>query len=270
MTEPDTLTASIEGRLCVIRLNRPERLNAFDYDMLVALRRAVDDAAANPAVFAIVITGTGRAFCAGIDVSLLKRAATGDSAPDPNANARPEGPALFAFLLRTPKPVIAAINGITAGGGFVLAMMSDLRFMAGDASVTTVFSRRGLIAEHGMSWLLPRQLGTSRALDLLWSSRKIDADEAYRLGLADRIAAPDDLLPAIARYVDDMTATVAPRAIATIKRQVYDHWAQDFLAASVASEALMQDALAHPDATEGAMSFIERRTPSFAALETKA
>ncbi len=263
----DTLTASIEGRLCVIRLNRPEKLNAFDHDMLVALRKAVDEGATNPEVFAIVITGTGRAFCAGIDVSLLQSAALGNSASDPDANARPEGPALFAFLLRTPKPVIAAINGIAAGGGFVLTMMSDLRFMAGDASVTTVFSRRGLIAEHGMSWLLPRQLGTSRALDLLWSSRKIDADEAYRLGLADRIATPDDLLPAIARYVDDMAATVAPRAIATIKRQVYEHWAKDFLVASVASEAMMQDALAHPDATEGAMSFIERRSPQFAPVE---
>lgn len=263
MTDTKTLAASIEGNLCVIRLARPEVLNACDYDMLLALRRAVDAAVADERVFAIVITGTGRAFCAGIDVSLLARAASVGGGGAAEGSERPEGPALFAFLLRTPKPVIAAVNGIAAGGGFVLSMMSDLRFMAADASVTTVFSRRGLVAEHGMSWLLPRQLGTSRALDLLWSSRRVSAEEALRLGLADRITAPDALLDEVRRYVDDMAATVAPRAIATIKRQVYDHWAQDFLAASAASERLMQKALAHPDAAEGARSFIERRPPQF-------
>ena len=266
MTDGETLAASIEGNLCVIRLQRPEVLNAFDYDMLLAFRRAVDDAAADPRVFAIVVTGAGRAFCAGIDVSLLQRAASGGGTGSADAGERPEGPALFAFLLRTPKPVIAAVNGIAAGGGFVLSMMCDLRFMAADASVTTVFSRRGLVAEHGMSWLLPRQLGTSRALDLLWSSRRVGAEEALRLGLADRVSAPDALLGDIRAYVHDMAATVAPRAIATIKRQVYDHWAQDFLAASVQSERLMQEALAHPDAAEGARSFMERRPPRFAPL----
>ncbi|MCC2981171.1 enoyl-CoA hydratase-related protein [Sphingomonas sp. IC4-52] len=270
MTDTKTLAASIEGNLCIIRLQRPEVLNAFDYEMLEALRRAVDAAVADERVFAIVITGAGRAFCAGIDVSLLQRAAnegaSGGGAGAGDGLPRPEGPALFAFLLHAPKPVIAAVNGIAAGGGFVLSMMSDLRFMAADASFTTVFSRRGLVAEHGMSWLLPRQLGTSRALDLLWSSRRVGADEALRLGLADRLTAPDALLDEVRRYVDDMAATVAPRAIATIKRQVYDHWAQDFLAASAASERLMQDALAHPDAAEGARSFIERRPPHFRPL----
>jgi enoyl-CoA hydratase/carnithine racemase len=261
----ETLSASVEGNLCVIRLQRPEQLNAFDYDMLAALRRAVDDAVADARVFAIVVTGSGRAFCAGIDVALLQRSAAAGGT-DAAGAVPPEGPALFAFLLRVPKPVIAAVNGVAAGGGFVLAMMSDLRFVAADASFTTVFARRGLIAEHGMSWLLPRQLGTSQALDLLWSARRVDAEEALRLGLADRVAAPDDLLPAIARYVDEMAATVAPRAVATIKRQVYDHWARDFLAASGESAALMQAALAHPDAAEGAASFIERRAPRFRPL----
>lgn len=268
MTDTETLAASIEGNLCVIRLQRPDVLNAFDYDMLLAFRRAVDAAVADERVFAIVVTGAGRAFCAGIDVSLLERAASGGGGGNGAADARekPEGPALFAFLLRAPKPVIAAVNGIAAGGGFVLAMMCDLRFMAADASVTTVFARRGLIAEHGMSWLLPRQLGTSRALDLLWSARRVGAEEALRLGLTDRVTAPDALLDTIRGYVDEMAATVAPRAIATIKRQVYDHWAHDFLSASVQSERLMQDALAHPDAAEGARSFIERRPPRFQPL----
>lgn len=259
---------SVEGRLCVIRLQRPAALNAFDYDMLTALRQAVDAAVADPRVFAIAITGEGRAFCAGIDISLLQRDAERGGADEDQATSHSDiaGPALFAFLLHVPKPVIAAVNGIAAGGGFVLAAMSDLRFMAEDAMLTTIFSRRGLIAEHGMSWLLPRQLGTSRALDLLWSSRRVDAAEALRIGLADRIVPAGELIPAIAAYVDEMAVTVSPNAIATIKRQVYAHWEQDFLAASIASDRLMQDALAHPDAREGALSFIERRPARFQPL----
>ncbi len=263
-----TVGVSVEGRLCVIRLRRPAALNAFDYDMLTALRQAVDFAVGDPRVFAIVITGEGRAFCAGIDISLLQRDAVRGGADKDRVSKDTDiaGPALFAFLLHLPKPVIAAVNGIAAGGGFVLAAMSDLRFVAEDATFATIFSRRGLIAEHGMSWLLPRQLGTSRALDLLWSSRKVDAQEALRIGLADRIAPAGELIPAIAAYVDDMAATVSPSAIATIKRQVYAHWEQDFLAASVASDRLMQKALAHPDAREGALSFIERRPARFQPL----
>jgi enoyl-CoA hydratase/carnithine racemase len=267
VAECATLSARIEGRLCVITLRRPETLNAFDYEMLTAFRSAIDAAVADDRVFAIVITGEGRAFCAGIDVSLLQRdAEAGGFSGHAEVKALPEGPALFAFLLHVPKPVIAAVNGIAAGGGFVLAAMSDLRFASESARFTTVFSRRGLIAEHGTSWLLPRQIGTSRALDLLWSSRMVDADEALRIGLADRVVAPDDLIPAIGRYVDDMAATVAPRAIAAIKRQVYEHWDRDFLPASIESAELMQAALAHPDAREGALSFIERRAPRFEGL----
>lgn len=260
-----TLGVAREGRLCIITLRRPAALNAFDYPMLLALRRAVDAAVADERVFAIVITGEGRAFCAGIDISLLQHdAEAGGTAR--TATAPPEGPALFAFLLHVPKPVIAAVNGIAAGGGFVLAMMSDLRFVAEDATFATIFSRRGLVAEHGMSWLLPRQIGTSRALDLLWSSRRVGAEEALRIGLADRVVAPGALLAEAHRYVDELAATVAPRAVAAIKRQVHDHWSQDFLTASAISEQLMQAALAHPDAREGAASFIERRPPAFAPL----
>lgn len=261
------LDARIEGRLCVITLRRPEALNAFDYEMLAAFRSAVDAAVADERVFAIAITGEGRAFCAGIDVSLLQRdAEAGGFSGHAEVRALPEGPALFAFLLHVPKPVIAAVNGIAAGGGFVLSAMCDLRFASESARFTTVFSRRGLIAEHGTSWLLPRQIGTSRALDLLWSSRMVEAEEALRIGLADRVVAPDDLIPAIVRYVDDMATTVAPRAIAAIKRQIYEHWDRDFLPASIESAELMQAALAHPDAREGALSFIERRPPAFKGL----
>jgi enoyl-CoA hydratase/carnithine racemase len=254
------------GRLGVIRLERPDALNALTLGMIGEIERLARAAEADPDVTAICITGAGRGFCAGIDMSVLADHAS--HGPPPRAEAhdgRPPRPALFSFLLDISKPVIAAVNGVGAGGGFVLAMMCDLRFMAEDASLITIFSRRGLIAEHGTSWLLPRMVGLSRALDLLWSSRKIDAAEAYRIGLADRVVPSDQLMDAVEAYVADLAATVSPRALAVIKAQVHRHLAIGFDDAALESDALMAKALKHPDASEGAQSFIERRPARFAA-----
>lgn len=254
-----------QGPLAVIRLERPEALNALTLPMIAEVHRLARAAEADPDVVAICITGAGRGFCAGIDMSVLGEHTRGE-APDPAPTApgaRPR-PALFSFLLDISKPVIAAINGPAAGGGFVLAMMCDLRFMAEEASLTTVFTRRGLIAEHGTSWLLPRMVGLSRALDLLWSSRRVDGAEAWRLGFADRLVPLARLMDAVQAYVADMAATVSPTALATIKAQVHRHLETGFDAAALDAQALMGEALAHPDATEGAQSFVERRPPRFA------
>jgi enoyl-CoA hydratase/carnithine racemase len=137
--------------------------------------------------------------------------------------------------------------------------------MAEDASLITIFSRRGLIAEHGTSWLLPRMIGLNRALDLLWSSRKIDAKEAYRMGFADRVFPADSLLDEVEAYVAAMAASVSPRALAVIKAQLHRHLETSLDVAAVESADLMVEALAHPDAAEGAGSFVERRAPRFAA-----
>ncbi|HWS76361.1 MAG TPA: enoyl-CoA hydratase-related protein [Quisquiliibacterium sp.] len=254
------------GPLAIIRLERPDALNAITYPMIAGIERRAREAEADPAVFAICITGAGRGFCAGIDMSVLSRHTQGE-APERarSADATRARPALFSFLLDVSKPVIAAVNGVGAGGGFVLAMMCDLRFMAEESSLITVFSKRGLIAEHGTSWLLPRMIGLGRALDLLWSSRKVDAAEAYRIGLADRVVSGDRLLDEVQSYVEEMAATVSPRALATIKAQVHRHLECGFEAAALESDALMTQALKHPDAAEGAKSFIERRPPRFAA-----
>ena len=254
------------GRLGVIRLERPEALNALTYPMIAGVERLALEAEADPAVIALCITGAGRGFCAGIDMSALAESTR--SGPPRAAAAAADGPsrnpALFSFLLNISKPVIAAINGPTAGGGFVLAMMCDLRFMAEEASLTTVFTKRGLIAEHGTSWLLPRMVGLSRAMDLLWSSRRVDGAEAYRLGFADRLVPGEGLIAAVEAYAADLAANVSPRALAVIKAQLHRHLETGFDAASRDAADLMTDALAHPDATEGAQSFIERRPPRFA------
>ena len=267
MTENQPLVSyTVDGPVAVIRLERPDRLNAVTFKMIAEIRSTVDRAVADERVVGIVITGTGRGFSAGLDMEDLARSASGEapteSAPDPD-----ELPALFGYLPRVPKPVVGAINGVCAGGGFVLAMMCDVRFAAErGARFTTAFGKRGLVAEHGTSWLLPRLVGTSRALDLLWSSRVIDAQEAYRIGFVDRLVDDDQLLDASCAYIREMAAAVAPRSIATMKAQVYRGWSQPIDVALRQVQAEVDASLEHPDSTEGVASFVERRPPRFAPI----
>jgi enoyl-CoA hydratase/carnithine racemase len=255
----------LSGPLAVVRLDRPEQLNAFTPAMVGDIRDAVERAEADDRVFAITITGTGRAFSGGLDTTALARSAEGDVPRPASPSTDPdELPALFSHLLRVPKPVIAAVNGVAAGGGFVLAMMCDLRFAAEQAWFTTVFSRRGLIAEHGTSWLLPRLVGLNRALDLLWSSRRVSAEEAWRIGFVDRVVADDELLDAVSAYVDELAATVSPRSIAVMKAQLLQDLSLPLADACRDADERMRLALAHPDAKEGVASFVERRPPRFA------
>jgi len=258
----------VEGPLGLVRLDRPEKLNAFTFGMVGEIRSVVDAAAADPSVVAIAITGNGRGFSAGLDTSDLTRSASGDPAGRSQASDDPdELPALFSHLLRVPKPVIAAVNGVAAGGGFVLAMMCDLRFAATSASFTTAFSRRGLVAEHGTSWLLPRLVGLNRALDLMWSARRITADEAYRIGFVDRLVPDDTLLDEVRSYVDDLAANVSPRSMAVMKRQLYGDAGLPMAEALRGADKHVQASLDHPDSTEGVLSFVERRPPRFAPLD---
>jgi len=255
---------TLEPPVAIVRLNRPEKLNAFTFEMVAAIRSAVEQAAADAHVLGIVVTGEGRGFSAGLDAADLARSAAAGASPSVDPLDPDELPALFSYLLRVPKPVIAAVNGVAAGGGFVLAMMCDLRFACDEASFTTMFSQRGLIAEHGTSWLLPRLLGTSRSLDLLWSSRRIDAAEALRIGLVDRILPRDRLLDAATGYVRELAHTVSPRSLAVIKSEVYRHWSLPLPDAFHDADTLTRASLAHPDATEGVAAFRERRAPRFA------
>jgi enoyl-CoA hydratase/carnithine racemase len=257
----------VEGPLGIVRLDRPEKLNAFTFAMVGEIRAAVDGAAADPNVIAIAVTGNGRAFSAGLDTGDLARSAAGDPASRARPSPDPEElPALFSHILGVPKPVIAAVNGVAAGGGFVLAMMCDLRFAATSASFTTAFSRRGLVAEHGTSWLLPRIVGLNRALDLMWSARRFSAEEALRIGFVDRLVPDDQLLDEVRAYVDELAANVSPRSMAVMKRQIYGDLSMPLRDAFFGADVYVQAALVHPDATEGVVSFVERRPPRFAPL----
>ena len=251
------------GAMALITLNRPDVLNAFTAEMVADIREAARKAERDPDVFALVITGTGRGFCAGFDGASLDEVMN-DPSREPETTIAGEIPALFSFLQDISKPVIAAVNGVAAGGGLVLALMCDLRFTSTAASLTTVFARRGLIAECGIGWLLPRLIGVNRALDLLLSSRRVSAEEAYRLGLADRLTAPEDLLAEVTAYVEAYAATVSPSSAAVMKAQVYQGLSEDFVAAAERSNRLKLESFKHPDALEGAQSFMEKRAPRFA------
>ncbi|MCC6434186.1 MAG: enoyl-CoA hydratase/isomerase family protein [Acidimicrobiales bacterium] len=259
--------------VCVITLNRPEKLNAFTYRTLGELRRAVEAAAADPAVVGIVITGAGRGFSAGLDADTLAAVTGAAGAGEVPAEAAVVGrgadgelPGLFSYLLQVPKPVVAALNGVAAGGGVVLAALCDVRIASVDASLTTVFLKRGLVAEHGTSWVLPRLLGPGRALDLLWTSRRIGAEEALAAGMVEHVVPAAELLERAVAYVREIAANASPAAVAATKRMVYEHLGLGYADALRDADREQWLALDGPDAAEGAAALLEKRPPRFGRL----
>ena len=269
------LLFEIDDPVATVTLNRPDKLNAITPRTMLELGHALAEAEHSEAVVGIVITGAGRGFCAGLDMEVLgkiHKAGSTDTAtemPDLGA-ARPGDPGMGpdferggTSLLSLRKPVIAAINGPCAGFGFSLAMLCDMRFMSDAAAMSTAFSNLGLVAEHGMSWLLPRLIGTSRALDVLWTGRKIAGNEALSLGLVNRVVEPDRLLEEAQGYIRGLASTVSPNSLMFMKRQVYTHLMQPLGQAMEETEALQDQSMTWPDLQEGIAAFRKRRPPKF-------
>jgi enoyl-CoA hydratase/carnithine racemase len=258
--------------VATITLNRPDSLNAWTDHMagevFDALGRATDD----KNVVGIVITGAGRGFCAGADLKVLQGISSG-RAEASRPTELPGDPAwgtdfrgLYTSLLSVPKPIIAAINGPVAGMAFPFVLACDMRFVSTAAKFTMAFSQRGLIGEWGASWLLPRLVGPSRALDIMFSSRLVGAEEAGRIGLADRVVEPDELLPAARAYIADLAARCSPASMAVMKMQVYQQLHEGLGAAERDASRLMKESFTRPDFAEGVASFLERRPPQFARI----
>jgi enoyl-CoA hydratase/carnithine racemase len=217
----------VSEKIATITLNRPDRMNAWTPIMERDVRHAMEAASADDEVRVIVLTGAGRAFCAGADMDALKGLDPDDikraqSLPPFDMNRRPDWQARYAYYPSIPKPVIGMLNGATAGIGLVHALYCDLRFAADNTVFTTAFARRGLIAEHGISWMLPRIVGHANALDLLMSARRVSSEEALRIGLVNRLYPADQLREQTYAYARDLADFVSPSAIAVIKRQLYD------------------------------------------------
>jgi enoyl-CoA hydratase/carnithine racemase len=249
----------VQEGIAVITLNRPDRLNAWTAEMERLYFDTLEWCGASEEVRAIVVTGAGRGFCAGADMQDLQNLGN-DGGPSPEQR-RPQ-----SLPLTIPKPVIGAINGACAGIGLVQALMCDLRFAAATAKLTTAFARRGLVAEHGISWVLPRLVGPSRALDLLLSGRVVLAEEALALGLVNYVLPVDEVLPAALAYAGDIAANCSPSSMAAVKRQVYLDLEGGLTDATARADRLMLESFAKPDFQEGVSSFLERREPRFAAL----
>jgi enoyl-CoA hydratase/carnithine racemase len=260
----EVVQMQVEDGVALLTLNRPDRLNAWTTEMEHAYFAMLEQCGDDEQIRVIVVTGAGRGFCAGADMQELQ--ALGDGTLDAStAAAAPERRAQ-SFPLSIPKPIIAAVNGACAGIGLVQALMCDLRFAAEGAKLTTAFARRGLVAEHGISWILPRLVGPANALDLLLSGRVVFAEEAQTLGLVNRVLAPDRLLETTLDYARELAVNCSPASMATIKRQVYadlDHRLPDALAEA---DRLMLASFTAPDFVEGVTSFVERRDPRFATL----
>lgn len=265
MPAPTDIIYEVDDPVAIIRLNRPDKLNAFTHETLAQLRQAIEQAQHDRRVVGIIITGEGRGFCAGLDAEVLEATARGASSRNTEESSE-EIPGLFTYLWAVEKPIIAAVNGVAAGGGFVLASLCDVRFASSEASFISIFSKRGLIAEHGTSWIVPRLVGTGAALDMLWSSRKIQADEAFRLGLVQYLTEPETLLQEASDYIRQLAATVSPGSMAHTKRLVYRHAGTMFEQALREADVVQWQALSHPDAVEGVLSYVEKRAPQFERL----
>ena len=261
----DAVLYELHERTAVITLNRPDRLNAWSPDMHTGYCTLLDRAAADPAVRVIVVTGAGRGFCAGADMDDLQGIGTkrDRGAESEVADERPPARWAHTHAMTIPKPVIAAVNGACAGLGFVHALACDLRFAAAGAKFTVAFSRRGLIAEHGSSWTLPRLVGQSVALDLMLSGRVFLAEEAKELGVVNRVYPPESLLDETLAYADDLATNVSPTSMAVMKRQIYTHLMMPLDDALSESNQLMNESLRRPDVKEGVASFVEKRVPDF-------
>lgn len=270
----EQITYVVDDPVATITLSRPESLNAWTNTMDREVRDAVGRACADPAVVGIVVTGAGRAFCAGADMKVLASLSSGGDSSDAAAEGAriPEGDhaddfdGRFGYLMTAPKPIIAAINGATAGMAYPFALSCDLRVGSADSMFLTAFAQRGLVAEWGLGWLLPHLVGPSVALDLLMSSRRVGGEEAYRLGLLDHLVDRDDVLPFARRYVEQLAATCSPTSIAVMKAQVMRHLHRGLGAAEAESQRLMVESFGRPDFAEGVSSFLEKRPPRFQRL----
>jgi len=267
----ETVLYDVADCICTITLNRPDRLNAWTHQMHLDLRDAMHKAGADPAVRVIILTGAGRGFCAGADMGVLQAIGAG-AGVDRSARvlATPEGGSTvaefrlnYSYFPSIPKFIIAAINGPAAGLGFVIPLYAYLRFAAESAVLTTSFAQRGLIAEHGVSWLLPRLVGVSTALDLLCSARKIRAPEAHTLGLVSRVIADDKLMAETRAYARLMADTVSPRSVAVIKRQIWEAQFQTLSEATTQANHEMELSFDTADFKEGVAHFVEKRAARF-------
>jgi enoyl-CoA hydratase/carnithine racemase len=288
--ESDTMSDSndnevlydVKDRIATVTLNRPERMNSIDDTMPINISKAMMKAAADPGVRAIILTGAGRAFCAGADMQRLAKRSGGTRpappADDPNvlpAVTSGHGPDLgpnfadvrrYSYFMRIGKPVIAALNGATAGLGLIMALCADIRFATDKMIFTTAFAQRGLIAEHGIAWLLPKLVGPSNAVDMLMSARRVTAQEAKEMGLVNKVFPQETFMDDVRAYARILTDTVSPHSVAVIKAQLWKGMHESYIENLAESDRQLVLNYPFPDYKEGVAHFVEKRPANFPDL----
>jgi enoyl-CoA hydratase/carnithine racemase len=255
----DLVLSSLDEGVLTLTFNRPERLNAWIEAMSRCYFDLLEQADRDPDVRVIVVTGAGKGFCAGADLEALGAIQDGSYNEEPDKR-----PNSYPTTIR--KPIIAAVNGACAGLGMVHALMCDLVFTAADAKWTTAFARRGLIAEYGIAWVLPKLIGQLRSMDLLLSGRTFTGTEAGELGLANRVVPGDLLLQETLAYAGDLSLNCSPASTAVIKRQIWGDWQKSLDGSGTEAVGLMRESFRRPDFAEGVASYLERRPPAFPPL----
>jgi enoyl-CoA hydratase/carnithine racemase len=261
------ITYSVADLIATITLNRPEQLNTWSDVMADEVHQAMHAACCDEQVRVIILTGAGRAFCAGADI-------TGFVAKDPRRlidklprtydfSARPDFQSRATYFPSLSKPVIAMLNGPTAGIGLIHALFCDMRFASEEAVLTTAFSRIGLVSEYGMAWMLRHVVGHANALDLLLSARKVKGEEARRLGLVNQIFPPSELQTATYAYARDLAENASPRSLRILKRQLWYVPFQTLEEAVRTDCADMMESNVCEDFVEGKRAFVEKRKPRF-------
>jgi enoyl-CoA hydratase/carnithine racemase len=259
----DEVLSEVSDGVATVTLNRPDRLNAVTPTMARAYAQtllALDD---DPAVRVVVVTGAGRGFCAGADLGQLAQGVEHLDAHYASPDAAPD------TALRMRKPVVAAVNGPVAGLGFAYLLGCDLRVVASTATISTSFARLGLVAEYGLSFLLPRIVGLSRATELLLTARTIDADEALRIGLAHEVVGPGESLDRARAIALDMVATTSPASWAAVKHQLLADAHDSFDGSMTRAYALMRESFRGPDLAEAVSARAEGRPPRFSPLSAR-
>jgi len=274
MTNQETLY-NVADRVATITLNRPDKLNAWTATMEQEVRAAMHEAESDGSVRVIVLTGAGRGFCAGADMSLLNnisqqglgQRAQGsflrNTGNGERANVRPDFQRKYSYFPAIQKPVIAAVNGPAVGLGFIISLYCDLRLASDTARFGTAFAKRGLIAEYGLAWMLPRLIGPASALDMLFSARLVDANEALRMRLVNQVFPQDSFMDSVYAYAKDLAYNVSPRSMRIIKEQVYNAMFQTLSEAFDTSEQEMIQSLQCEDFKEGVAHFLEKRAAAF-------
>ena len=264
MSERQILT-QVEDGILTITLNRPEKLNAFTQVMQRQMIEALDEADANDEVRAVVVTGAGRAFCAGADLSSGGDTFDVDARPDRPSGLRPDGGGVLTLrIFECRKPIIAAVNGPAVGVGVTMTLAMDLRFAAENAKFGFVFARRGIVPEACSSYFLPRIVGISQALEWCYSGRVFPADEALRGGLVRSLHAKDELLPEARRIAKDIGDNCAPVAVTLIRHMMWRMLGADHpMEAHKIDSRGIYNLGKGTDVKEGVEAFLEKRPAKF-------